>query len=403
MGATNQPTPSSPPGQPPTQASPALASPAAQPAASSQPATAASSQQAASTSNQPSAVATGQTTLDPTSGSLAGIVALQGLGAAATEIAGAVAAVIGEKGSVLIVEDRALGQSDAPHAEITTRFALFERQFAQALKVLKTPPPGREKPGKAEDRVAEFLPAVQTAIDLGTSAVGLLTGVIGMFKTDYSVQGRTVTLDYVALAAAVANKLISNGQTVVIDGFLGLDDTPTLETLNRLLEARGQLEGLLGTVKAVAIDPRSAEIDALNARIKAATDVRDKAVEGGAPDTAGKAGGSTPACAPSSGAAPVPAGDPGKPDLVAAADKLIAELRAELATLQTPAYLKLKADVAAIAALMASFDGYLAAASTVPAGQKYAPLVAAAIRDVLQSGITVGDDQVPINHVCTLR
>lgn len=114
MGATNQPTPSSPPGQSPTQSSPAP-----QPTASSQPAAGSSSQQAASTSNQANSVATGQTTLDPTSGSLAGIVALQGLGAAAAEIAGAVGAVIGENGSALIVEDRALGQSDAPHAEIT--------------------------------------------------------------------------------------------------------------------------------------------------------------------------------------------------------------------------------------------------------------------------------------------
>ncbi|MFZ0379828.1 MAG: hypothetical protein WCD11_11485 [Solirubrobacteraceae bacterium] len=339
--------------------------------------------------------------MDPTSGSLAGIVALKGLGAAAAEIAGAVGAVIGKDGSALIVEDRALGQSDAPHAEITTRFELFERQFAHALKVLAPPPPDGHKPGEREDE--RFLEAAQAGIDLATSAVGLLTGVIGMFKTDYSVQGRAVTLNYVALAAAVASKLINDGKTVVIDGFLDLHDTPTLTTLNRLLEARGQLEGLVGTVKAVAIDPRSAEIDALNARIKAATDVRDKAVEGATPDKAGKAGGSTPAVTPSPGAVPVPPGDPDKPDPVTAADKLIAVLRAELATLQTPAYLKLKADIAAIAALMASFDQYLSAASTVPAGQKYAPLVAAAIRDVLHTGIKVGDAEVPINHVLYLE
>ncbi|HTX09958.1 MAG TPA: hypothetical protein VME22_15165 [Solirubrobacteraceae bacterium] len=390
MGATNQQTPSSPSGQ-----QPAPSSPAPQPTASSQP--------TAPTSNQPSPVATGQTTLDPSSGSLAGIVALQGLNAAATEIARAVAAVIGEKGSALIVEDRALGQSDAPHAEITTRFALFERQFAHALSVLapRLPDQGRSDGGGREDE--RFVAGAEAGMALASSAVGLLTGVIGMFKTDYSVQGRTVTLNYVALAAAVANRLIGNGQTVVIDGLLDLDGTSTLETLNRLLETRGQLEALVGTVKAVAIDPTSAEIDALNARIKAATDVRDKAAEGATPDKAGKAGASAHAAAASCGSVPVQQSDPDKPDPVAAADKLIAELRAELAELQTPAYLKLKADIAAITALMVTFDGYLAAASTVPAGQKYAPLVAAAIRDVLQTGIRVGDEQVPINHVLYLE
>ena len=74
--------------------------------------------------------------------------------------------------------------------------------------------------------------------------MGLLTGVIGMFKTDHSVQGRAVTLNYVALAAAVARKLISNGKTVVIDGFLDLHDTPTLTTLNRLLRDR-RVDGLI--------------------------------------------------------------------------------------------------------------------------------------------------------------
>ena len=153
----------------------------------------------------------------------------------------------------------------------------------------------------------------------------------------------------------------------------------------------------------MAVDRRSAEIDALNPRIKAATDVRDKAAGGATPDKASKAADPRPRSPHPAGALPVPPADPDKPDPVAAADKVIAELRAELDTPQTAAYLKLKADVAAISALMASFDRYLAAASTVPAGQKYSPLVAAAIRDVLHTGIKVDDDAVPINHVLYLE
>lgn len=374
MPASDQQTPSPTSGSqaPPTapgQQSPASTSGQTSPQSSSSSATG-----QAGGSPPASKAATGQTTLDDKSGSLVGMVALKGLGGASTQIAAAVGAVLGDHGSVLIVEDRSFAQSDAPHAEISARLDLFRQRFEAANAVLVAPPAPPQpadagRAGVVQPLIAPVIAAAPAVTAAATSVVGLAAEVIGMFKSDYSVQGRGVTFDYAALAAAVAQKLIRTGKTVVIDGFLELQGSPTFAALNELLENRAQLEALAQRRQAVDLDPTSAEIDTLNARIKAATDTHDKAVEGGKADDATNA------------------------------NTLIAQLRAELAEKQSPAYLQLKADLAATTALIASFDQYITAMAAVPTGQTYPPLVAAALRDVLHAGVRVGHERVPVNYV----
>lgn len=352
------------------QAWPSTSSQQTSPSSSGQLVSSSASAQPASSSTPSSATATGQTTLDDKSGSLVGIVALKGLGAVAGKIGAAVGAVLGADGSILIVEDRAFALSDAPHAEITARFEVFGQRLDDAQEILAPPPPseGQETITPLVAGVLTAIPAVTTA---ATSIVGLATNVIGMFKSDYSVQNRDVSLDYAALAAAVAQILKHDGITIVVDGFLGLQGSPTFVRLNELLETRAQLEAVVQRRQATELDARSAEIDALNTRIMAATGAHDKARQAGKDDDAGHA------------------------------QALINELRAELAIKESADFLGLKAQVAAANALIAAFDHYVTAMSIVPSGQQYSPIVAAALRDVVHAG--VGGDGQPLGHVLYLE
>jgi hypothetical protein len=324
-----------------------------------------------SSSAAASPTATGTTTLDAKSGSVVGIVALKGLNDAAEAIAGAVEAIVGQNATILLVEDRALAVSDAPHAEITRRFAVFKQRFADAQQALAPPaPPAGAPAGYQPDAFAVPIPS-QAAITAASGIVGLATDVVGMFKSDYSVQGRDVTLGYTALAAAVAQHLNAAGRTIVIDGFTDLRNTTTLTSLDELLDARAKLDALAQQRQALELDRTSAEIDALNARITAATGAYDKAREDGKD--------------------------------VSGTQALIAELTAQLAAKQSAAYVQLKALVAAATALIASFDQYVTAMSAVPSGQNYPPIVAAALRDVLHDGIQVGDGRKTVGFVLYLE
>ena len=330
----------------------------------------ATGQKSSSTATSPTA--TGTTTLDAKSGSVVGIVALKGLNGAADTIAHTVLGLVGQDAAVLIVEDRALALSDAPNAEITGRFAAFKQRFAAAQQALTPPPPPVGAPQRYQpDAFAIPIPS-QATITAASGIVGLATDVVGMFKSDYSVQGRDVTLGYSALAAAVAGRLNAGGKTAIIDGFTDLSNTNTLVSLNELLEARAKLEALAQQRQALELDRISAEIDALNARITAATGVYDKAREDGKPDVSGT-------------------------------QALIADLTTQLAGKQSDDYVQRKALVAAATALIASFDQYVTAMSTVPNGQKYPPIVAAALRDVLHDGIQVEDRRKTVGFVLYLE
>jgi hypothetical protein len=345
-------------------------SPSAQqatPSGSGQSATGSSATDQKSSSTAASPTATGKTTLDAKAGSVAGIVALRGLKAAADAIAKAVGEVIGADGTVLIVEDRALALSDAPNAEIAGRFAVFTERFRDAQRAL-TPPAGAPP-----FRALMVLPTISATTTAASGIVGLATDVVGMFKSDYSVQGRDVTLGYAALAAAVAGKLNAPDRTIIIDGFMSLRGTTTLVSLTKLLEDRARLEALAQHRQAADLDPTTALLDALNARITAATGVYDKACEDG------------------------------KAQDMSNAQALIAQLRGELTEKESRDYLQLKAQVAAATALIASFDQYVTAMSAVPNGQQYPPIVAAALKDVLHEGIQVGGQRKAVGHVLYLE
>ena len=138
------------------------------------------------------------------------------------------------------------------------------------------------------------------------------------------------------------------------------------------MKTRAALEELALRRQATELAATAAEIDAINARIADAAAAHDKAVQDG------------------------------KPDVAANCQTLIADLRTELAAKQSANYLALKAEVDAAKALIASFDQYTTAMAAVPDGQKYPPVVAAALRDVLHEGISAGDKKIAIDRVLYL-
>src|SRR5262249_37006077 len=161
-------------------------------------------------------------------GSIVGVVGLRGLDAAAAEIAGGLKGKLGA--GVLIVEDRALALSDAPYQEITKRLDVFRQQFDTTTSELNAVAALSQGAPSAEVVRTEFGPALAAVPAAGqavVSTVGLAADLVGMFKSNYTISGRDLNLEFTALAAAVAQNLVGKA-IVIIDGLFDLDESPTL-------------------------------------------------------------------------------------------------------------------------------------------------------------------------------
>jgi hypothetical protein len=315
----------------------------------------------------------GETTFDEKADSLLSIIALRALDRLTGEISAAVQEAISTGSAILIVDDRALGLTDAAHDEIAARFDWFVEQFQAILAQLQAPAVSTAATHEPEVAflapVLAALPAAQAAL----SAVGLAADLVGMFKTNYSVQGRAVKFGYTALAAGVADRLSRSSIAVVIDGFQTLEHSSTLQTFRDLLTLRSQVEESALRCDAVELTGPSARIEALSKRIGAAGAARDSAAEAGQADAAQRG------------------------------DQVIASLEEQLAAEQTPAFLTRKAQITAAKTLVAAFDQYIAATSAIASGDTYSPLIAAALRDSLHDGVpTTGGGRVEIDHVLYL-
>jgi hypothetical protein len=316
--------------------------------------------------------AKGETTLDEKSGSLLSIVALRSLNSLSGEIAEAVEAAVGQGKAIVIVGDRSLALTDAARAEINVRFEWFREQFEATLDQLQRPavPPPQQRAEVAEPALAPMfaaLPVAQAAL----SAVGLAADLVGMFKTDYAMQGRAVAFDQSAVAAGVAGRLSRHG-SVVVDGFQTLEQSSTLRRFKELLDLRRQVEQAHRRCDALELAATSDAVERLSTRAAAVGTALAKALEAD------------------------------KLEVIERAEKTLAELDDQLAHAQTSVFLARKQQVAAAKALTAAFDQYATAITTLPAGASSSALIAAALHDSLHDGIQTAAGTVPVDYVLYL-
>jgi hypothetical protein len=288
--------------------------------------------------------------------SLVSVMAAERLSEAAASIAQKVAAATRD-GWILIVEDRAVAENDVVYTEVTARLAAFETAFDKAL----------ESKNAVMDTLAVPLAAIVGFAQLGAD-------LIAMFKADYKVSGRDVTVNRVALVAEVARNLLAKNRKVVLSGFGVVEQSKVLATFTRIAKKRYALDRWAAQEKNERVDPKLREIESTSAYMSELRTAKVKALGEGKTKEA---------------------------------ESLGSEMKQAEETLKglltDPNLARARADISAASTLVAGFDSYAVALTTVPQGAKYAPIHAAALREQLRREFGVDSTDAKSKGALKLR
>src|SRR5438094_1447123 len=141
----------------------------------------------------------GQVTVGEKVGLIGDLIAHSLLGKAAKTIAEQVNEHITDTSTVLVIEDRLLAGTDWPFALISRELDHQERIISHTSETLRR----RNRPKAA---VGETLLALPIIASLPT-IVGAAAAVVGMFRSDYSIANRDVTVGTTPLVAAMVREL----------------------------------------------------------------------------------------------------------------------------------------------------------------------------------------------------
>jgi hypothetical protein len=285
--------------------------------------------------------------------SLAAVVA----SAALTRVAATIADTVKKQapnGRVLVVEDRAVAESDVVYALVTGRLKLYEDAFAaipdQAkLKPAAAPPVKEEK----EEKLVQ--PAfVPPPLALLAGVGGLLVDAVALFKTEFKVGSRDVLVSQLALIAEVVDQL-RGSVTVILPGFRLVKDSQVFQQFNRVLGLRYDVEYDVNLADNARVQPKSRRADNLATFLADQRTQRAKAL---ADNDAAKA---------------------------SRIDAVIADAQKSLDEIDgNEEYQTLRANLTTIRNVLTAFDAFAASLTAIPSGAKYSPLVAAALREQLQ-------------------
>lgn len=277
-------------------------------------------------------------------GLVADLLARSLLDNAAVRIAEDVVTHLGDQATVLLVESRLLTRIDWIYEVVRNQLAAHKDALDRATTKLKETMP---KPDASDAAPLGALPLLFAAVPAVVSGLATL---FGMFKSDYSIKSREVTIGTTPLIAAVARALIEKKRGVTVSGFEILRESETMETFWTVLQTRDELERLRVMLHGSYVAPYVSTVQTAGAQVKAAAAALDKALVEGKDDA-----------------------------VVGNLRDRVTSLRQELENMEKEVAPK-QALVAFADAVLARFDAFASALLTVPKDEAYPPLVAAAIQ-----------------------
>ncbi|MBP6997159.1 MAG: hypothetical protein KBB39_13555 [Phycicoccus sp.] len=220
----------------------------------------------------------GATTVAEGAGYPAELVALSQLNDATSSITTALTRV--KATHVLIVEDRALLDSEAAYLSVTQQVTDMANTLKAVVDII--PPAAND----ANVRTNLIPPGVVAGL-IGAipKLVGGAADIVGMFRTNYTMSSRTMTPEGTPLVAQVARHLL-NGDgriTVSIDGFASVpaaEDSGLLRQWNAVVTQRRTLETNCLDLRA-RVAATTATVDTLLGNREAAYALQLKALEAG--------------------------------------------------------------------------------------------------------------------------
>jgi hypothetical protein len=264
--------------------------------------------------------------------------------------------------SVLIVEDRAVAQNDIALTEVESRLESFEQLFDEIEDAVPV--------GLVAEPVVDESVTAAVALPVILGLAGLASTVVGLFRADYSVSSRTVTADKLGLIAEVAKGLRAKNRAVVLPGLGLVKESRLLTRAQELVKRRYKLDARIGAYEGAKITPVTHRLDADRARLAQLQKASDQYhAEGKSAERKRN-------------------------------DELIASVIAEIQEREgDPTYSDGRASIAAARSVLGAFDAAVSALATAPSAGGYAPLMAAALRELIKLAVGAGGRSAHVLYV----
>ena len=189
-------------------------------------------------------------------GTLAEVVGYAALGDAAAEIAKRVNDALKGPGSprVLLVEQTDIASTDAVLLQIKPVFDWHETDISARIAALEALGKPRETRASDPDTSREML-SITSALAVGGAAIGAVSQIASLLRTNYVASGREFKADNLALMAEVARRLKEFKVSAVIESFDLITASPLFARFADLQKQRAHLDALRRRVNEVLIAP----------------------------------------------------------------------------------------------------------------------------------------------------
>jgi hypothetical protein len=192
---------------------------------------------------------------------------------------------------ILVVEDRNLIASDWQYRLVRDHLDQLADVVGEAVALIDagvrgaaTTPHEAPASDEQDDRKRLLLAPLLAAAPLLTAApalIGAVSDIVKMFRTDYSVKARDVTIKPAALVSAVVHELLKAGVSTAVDAFTLLDDSQLLVSFEALRRTRLELEKKSIRFNEAVIAPALSALTAITTELADVRAAYDKAVEKG--------------------------------------------------------------------------------------------------------------------------
>jgi hypothetical protein len=188
----------------------------------------------------------GKTELGDNVGLVGDLLAHGVLALAATNVASDVKSRISDASDavVLIIEDPKLVEADWPYEAIRQELGHHKRTLTRAFQEISDVLDSGLKPEPifARDEHFAIVPAVTALSSAAPAVLGAAASVIGLFRSDYAIKHRSVTVGVTPVTGAVARALIDKEVSVVVDAFHLLRDSRIVDDFWACWRLRSEIE-----------------------------------------------------------------------------------------------------------------------------------------------------------------
>lgn len=197
----------------------------------------------------------------------------------AAEIATEVAEKLDKNDRVLIVDDRDLTGSDWAYQMVSTQLEKEEQALQAVLNAFGGLTQAEDEQGRGRRQFGTAVAAVSAV----STVLGAAASVAGMFKSNYAISARAVTIGPTPLLAALASHF--EGGRATVDGF-SLRDSQILDDFWGVRDKRLEVAEKAVELRAKTLDPADQRIESQRDGLKSARAELDKAIAAGSPTDA---------------------------------------------------------------------------------------------------------------------